>query len=151
MYKQLINNLNGAFTINNNFIVSKATTLNELKLHFINNQFFQNKYSTNCYYPSSQFEIDNNLFFKFNFCFENDILKKIGFEIQTESIIRNEWGNNRDFETSWIAKQMNDAVGFDWENNPKCDQYMLQYNWGIVGVFFDFKNGTYESFLNYKS
>ncbi len=90
------------------------------------------------------------LFFKFSFYFENETLKKIGFEIETEPTPRIAWGNNRDFETDWIASQMNDVTKIDWEN-PTCDQYWLVYHWGGVGIFFDFKNGTYDSFLSYKS
>ena len=62
MFKQLINSSNGAFTINNDFIVSNKTILNDLQLHFGKNQLVQSKYISNCYYTSSQFEI-SNLFF----------------------------------------------------------------------------------------
>lgn len=149
MFKQLINKVNGEFKINNDFIVSTKTTLRDLLFHFGKDQLIQSKYLSNCYLTLSQFEIDK-LFFKFSFYFENETLKKIGFEIETEPTPRIAWGNNRDFETDWIASQMNDVTKIDWEN-PTCDQYWLVYHWGGVGIFFDFKNGTYDSFLSYKS
>lgn len=150
MHMQLINKANGEFTINNNFIVSNKTTLNELVLHFGKDQLLESKYLPNCYYTTSQFEIDN-LFFKFIFYLENEIVKKIGFEIETDAMPRKAWANNRDVETNWIARQMNDNTKFDWDTNPECKHYLLNCNWGTVGIVFDFKNGTYESFLNYKS
>ncbi len=150
MALQLINKETGEFTINADFSVSNKTTLNDLLRYFEKDELIQSKYISNCYYTTSQFEIDN-LFFKFIFYFENEIVKKIGFEIETEPIPRKEWANNCNLETDWIAKQMNDTIKFDWDNNPECKQYILNYNWGSIGIFFDFKNGTYESFLNYKS
>jgi len=149
MFKQLINNVNGEFKINNDFIVSTKTTLSDLLFHFGKDQLIQSKYVLNCYLTLSQFEIDK-LFFKFSFYFENETVKKIGFEIETEPTHRIAWGNNRDFETDWIASQMNDVTKIDWEN-PACGQYWLTHHWGGVGIFFDFKNGTYDSFLSYKA
>jgi hypothetical protein len=150
MYKQLINKENGQFTVNNDFIVSNKTTLTDLFLYFGKDQLIQSKYMLNYYYTASQFENDN-LFFKFSFTIENMIVKRIGFEIEIGSKPRSAWGNNRDVETAWIANQMNDTTSFDWDNNHDNKQYILSYNWGDVGVTFDFKNGMYESFLNYKS
>lgn len=147
---QLINIINGEFTINNNFIVSNKTTLNELLVHFEKDQLLKSKYLPNCYYTTSPFEIDT-LFFKFTFSLENQTIKKIGFEIETDNTPRKEWANNRDFETNWIAEQMNDNTKFDWDTNPECKHYLLNYNWGTIGIVLDFKNGTYESFLTYKS
>lgn len=150
MYKQLINTANGEFTINNYFIVSNKTTLNELLLHFGKDQLLESTFISNCYYTSSQIEIDN-LFFKFIFYLENDLVKKIGFEIETENKIREPWGNNKVLETAWVANQMSDSNIFDWDNNPEQKQYGFIFDWGGVSVFFDFKNGTYESSLYYDS
>ncbi len=150
MFKQLINNATGEFTINNGFVVSNITRLSDLLIHFGEEELIQSKYISNCYYTNSQFAIDS-LFFKFNFSIKNECVIKIGFEIETEPIPRNEWRSNCDLETAWIAKQMNDTTKFNWDNNPEFKQYILNYNWGSIGIFFDFKNGTYESFLTYKS
>ncbi len=149
MYKQLINTVNGEFKINNGFTLSSTTTLNELLFHFGKDQLLESNDLPNCYYTTSQFEIDN-LFFRFIYFIENEVVEKIVFEIETENKIRESWGSNRDFETNWIANQMNDNTNFDWDNNPECKHYVLSYNWGIIGIVYDFKNGTYESFLNYK-
>ena len=149
MFKQLINDTNGAFTINNDFIVSNKTILNDLQLHFGKDQLVQSKYIQNCYYTFSQFEIDH-LFFKFIFYIENERVKKMGFEIETVAKSRNNWANNRDVETNWIASQLNDTDKFNWEINSESNQYISNYRWGEVGVFYDFKNGTYNSYLAYK-
>ena len=149
MFKQLINRSNGAFTINNDFIVSNKTILNDLQLHFEKDQLVQSTHVSNCYYTSSQFEI-NNLFFKFIFYFENERVKRIGFEIETVAKPRNNWANNLNIETNWIASQMNNTDSFSWENKSECNQYISDYIWGEVGVFYDFKNGTYNSYLAYK-
>ncbi len=146
---QLINTTNGEFTINNNFTVSNKTTLNELVIHFGKDQLLESKYLPNCYYTSSSFKIDT-LFFKFIFSFDNQTIKKIAFEIETAAAPRKEWANNRDMETNWIAEQMNDNTKFGWDANPECEHYLLNYSWGTIGIVFDFKNGTYESFLKYK-
>jgi hypothetical protein len=150
MSKQIINKENGEFTINDSFIVSKKTRLSDLQLHFRNDQLIQSEYIPNCYYSSAQIEIDK-LFFKFSFIIENETVQKIIFEIETEPINRIAWANNRDVETAWIKAQMNDESNFNWDSNPECNQYILSYNWGITGVFHDFKNGTYQSFLTYKT
>lgn len=150
MRKKFLNKATGEFTINDGFIVSKQTTLNDLEHHFGKEKLIQSAYIPNCYYTTSLFEIDN-LFFKFYFTIENDVVKKIEFEIATEQKERIPWSNNRDFETSWIAWQMNDDTKFNWDDNPENEQYNIACTWGSVGVFFDFKQGTYQSYLSYKS
>ncbi len=149
MHKKLINKANGEFTINNGFIVSNQTTQNALEQHFGKEKLIQSAYISNCYYTTSLFEMDN-LFFKFYFTIENDTVKEINFEIETEHKERIPWANNRDFETFWIAWQMNDDTKFNWDNNLDNEQYSIVCIWGSVGIFFDFKQGTYQSYLSYK-
>ena len=104
--KQLINKDTGELTLNNGFVVTKETKL-------------------------------------------NDLLKKISFHVETEPIKREAWPSQRDLETKWIAQQMNDKSNFIWNMKIAGRHYHLQYNWGCIGVYYDFKNGTFDSGLFY--
>ena len=139
--QQLINVKTGEFTLNNGFVVSSATTLKDMRDHFGNDRFKTRGY---------ELEI-GGLYFVFRFSFENGCLKRIDFEIEEESKVRNPWGNNRDFETNWIAQQMGDDSGFVWDMDQAGRHYHLPYTWGSVGVYYDFKNGTFESSLIYST
>jgi hypothetical protein len=152
MYKQLINTENGEFTINDGFIVSNQTTLNDLLLHFGKEKLIESKNMAKdyCgYYRTSQLEIDG-LFFKFSFEFKDEILKIIYFEIETEPKERIEWTFNHVFETDWIKAQTNDKTEFNWNNiSPGNSSYFVGYNWGNVGVFFDPFGGYFTTSLSY--
>jgi hypothetical protein len=149
MTDQLINIKTGEFTIALDFITSKNTTLNDLINHFGKDKLTESEYVEG-YYSLPKLKIES-LYFRFGFSFRNELLKQIYFEIDETPEPRAPYASNQDLETNWIAQQTNDTRKFDWNNNPNCEQYGLQYNWGVVGVFFDFKNGTYESSLSYKS
>ncbi len=139
--QQLINVQTGEFTLDNNFTISPSTTLKDLREHFGEDRLKKSGYIA---------KIDD-LYFLFYFSFENGLLKRINFEIEEGPEERNPWGNNRDFETNWIARQMGDNSGFVWDMNEAGRHYHLSYKWGSVGVYYDFKNGTFESTLVYKN
>jgi hypothetical protein len=149
MTNQLINIKTGEFTIAPDFIASRTTTLNDLMNHFGKDKLTESEYVKG-YYSLPKLKMEN-LYFRFTFHFKNELLKEICFEIDETSEPRAPYASNQDLETNWIARQTNDTAKFDWNNNPNQEQYGLQYDWGGVGVFFDFKNGTYQSSLNYKS
>ncbi|MBK8352737.1 MAG: hypothetical protein IPL21_14035 [Saprospirales bacterium] len=44
---------------------------------------------------------------------------------------------------------MNDKSNFIWNMKIAGRHYHLQYNWGCIGVYYDFKNGTFDSGLFY--
>ena len=115
--------------------------------HFGKEKFkkYKSKIEGCSYYGcGSQFEIDG-LFFKFSFTYRDEILTRIDFEIETEPIERG-WGHNRDFETAWIREQLNDTSEI---NDP--NRFDVACNWGSMAVFlYDFKNGTYNTYLSYK-
>jgi len=144
---ELINRNTGEFTLDNDFRISHTTTIDELMAHFGKDRLKESEYMKDRYI-SSQVKLDG-LYFVFSFCFEKEVLKKINFEIEEESKERNPWGNNRDFETNWIAQQMEDDSGYVWDTKIAGRQYYLTYPWGGIGVFYDFKNGTFNSSLNY--
>ena len=144
---QLINVKTGEFTIDNDFRVYHATTIDELMAHFGKDRLKESEYKKDRYI-SSQVKLDA-LYFVFSFCFEKEVLKKISFEIENERKAREPWSNNRDVETNWIAQQMGDNSGFVWDMNQAGRHYHLFFEWGSIGVYYDFKNGTFESSLNY--
>lgn len=149
MMNQLINKNTGAFTIDDNFIITHQTSLEEMTNYFGESGLTKSKYVKDCY-TSIQVNIEE-LYFKFRFTFNQEVLKSIAFEIETEPIERIAWSSNEAVETNWIAKQMGDKSGYVWDLTIAGQQYCLCYSWGEIGVFYDFKNGTFESLLKYKS
>ncbi len=148
MSNQHINKHTGEFTIDKGFVVSHKTSLDELLAHFGNDNLKESDYVRGCY-RSHQVKLDD-LWFKFSFYVDQGILNKITFEIETEQKERAPWSSNEEVETNWIAQQMGDDSGYVWDTKIAGRQYYLPYAWGGIGVFYDFKNGTFNSSLNYK-
>jgi hypothetical protein len=147
MSQKIINKDNGEITINN-FIVSAQTKLEDLLTHFGKDIISKSTYTSD-YYFLPQMKIDE-YYIKFSFKFREDMLQSVNFEIETEPVEREPWGNNRDVETKWIADQMDDKSNFIWNMNvPK--QYILKHSWGYIGVIYDFKNSTFDSGLHYNN
>jgi len=148
MNRQLINSSNGEFTISDHFVISNRTRLSELLNYFGEDKLKKSPYLNTETYFLPQIEI-GGLYFRFGFYFDGNTLKKVSFEIEVEPIKREPWSNNRDFETAWIAQQMNDTSHFKWDMEIAGRHYHLAYDWGNIGVYYDFKNGTFESVLYY--
>jgi len=144
---EIIDTKKGDFSLSNDFVLSSESKLKDVINFFGEANFKQSPYIKNCYL-SSQLKIDE-LYFKFILYFENDVLKKIQFEIEQEAKARTPWGNNRDFETRWIANQLKDSTNFNWDTAQPGEHYHNSYSWGTIGIYFDFKNGTYTSSINY--
>lgn len=142
-----INPSTGSFTIDNDFIVSQKTCLKELTNHFGETNLKESAYRKGCFI-SSQRKI-GELYFKFRFNFNEGALKSISFEIEIEPIERIAWSSNEVLETNWIAQQTGDKSGYVWDLSIAGQQYNLSYPWGEIGVYYDFKNGTFESILKY--
>ena len=145
MDNKIINKLNGEFSIAEDLTLSHKTTLQDLQNYFDKKTLKKSPYAGNCYY-TDQIKIDD-LYFKFSFFFEKNVLSSIEFEIEEEPIERIPWSNNRDLETNWIADQMGES--FVWDMKIAGRHFKLSYDWGFVGVFYDFKNGTFQSVLSY--
>ena len=110
--KQLINKDTGELTLNNGFVVTKETKLNDLLKKFGKDKFRQSEYADD-YYSLPQTKIDE-YYVIFGFEFKDEKLKKISFQVETEPIKREAWTSQRDLETKWIAQQMNDKSNFIW-------------------------------------
>lgn len=149
MVKKIINKENGAITING-FTIDKHTKFQDLLAYFGKDKFLKPPYANENYWVLKQQKI-GAYYIKFNFTFNEEFLIRIGFEIETEPIERIPWSNNRDVETKWIAEQMDDSSNFIWDMNIAGRHYCLKYNWGYIGVFYDFKNGTFESIIAYNT
>ena len=145
--KQLINKDTGELTLNNGFVVTKETKLNDLLKKFGKDKFRQSEYADD-YYSLPQTKIDE-YYVIFGFEFKDEKLKKISFQVETEPIKREAWTSQRDLETKWIAQQMNDKSNFIWNMKITGRSEEHQYNWGCIGVYYDFKNGTFDSGLFY--
>lgn len=144
---QRINRDNGEFELDKGFKISNTTTVDELLIYFGESNLKESLYVKGCYI-SPQIKLER-LYFVFSFYVENDTVSKIGFEIETEARPRAPWSNNRDFETNWIAQQIGDTDGFSWDMNQAGRHYHLPFKWGSIGVYYDFKNGTFNSAINY--
>lgn len=147
MHKQLINAHTGEFTIENGFCVSASTTRQELRAYFGETRLTESASVKDCYI-SEQIAHDK-LYFTFFFYISDDKIKKIGFEIEDRPGPREPWTNNRDGETRWIATQMGDKSGFTWDMSRAGRHYHISYRWGSIGVYYDFRNGTFDSMLCY--
>ncbi len=146
MINRVINKENGEILVDGEFIISRQTELQTLIARF-GKEIKQSEFNSRCYILSQR-KIGNH-YLKFYFFFESKHLKKIEFEIETEPVERIPWSSNRDLETNWIAQQMDDASNFVWDMKKAGRQYHLQYDWGSIGVYYDFKNGTFDSKLIY--
>lgn len=132
----------------NDFKISKESKSIDLKNHFGDHAFKKSNFNTNCFVLSQQ-KI-GAYYFRFYFFFGDKFLEKIEFEVETEPIERIPWSSNRDVETQWIASQMDDESHFVWDMNQAGRHYHLAYDWGSIGAYYDFKNGTFTSKLIYK-
>lgn len=148
MDKKIINKDTGELCFDNGFVVSKNTTLEELLRHFGKDKITKSEYNRNVYILQQQKL--GKYYLKFYFYFGKQHLNKIEFEVETKPIERIPWSSNRDVETRWIARQLNDKSNFKWDMNKAGRHYHLQYDWGSIGVYYDFKNGTFSSVLVYK-
>lgn len=146
MSKKIINKENGELTLNG-FTIGMHTKQTELFAHFGKDKLKKSIYTKNDYYYLPQQKV-GRYYIIFSFEFNKKQLSKIKFEIETKPKERQPWGNNRDVETRWIARQMDDKSNFIWNMNiPR--NYSLQYPWGFIGVYYDFKNGTFDSGIFY--
>lgn len=149
MSKKIIDKETGTLTLYNGFIISKDTTLENLLNTFTSNELKKSEYADNiCSLKQAKYD---EYYIRFWFYFIEEKIYKIGFEIETKPIQRVPWSNQRDLETKWIAEQMGDKSNFIWDMNIAGRHYSLKYNWGFIGVYYDFKNGTFDSSINYHS
>lgn len=148
MDKKIINKDTGELCFDDGFVVSKNTTLEELLRHFGKDKITKSEYNRNVYILQQQKL--GKYYLKFYFYFGKQHLNKIEFEVETKPIERIPWSSNRDVETRWIARQLDDKSNFKWDMNKAGRHYHLQYDWGSIGVYYDFKNGTFSSVLVYK-
>jgi len=149
MNKQIINKDDGSLTLHNGFVITQHTTLAELQSNLINEKLKKCAYAQNCFIlPQTKY---GEYYIIFWFHFKDDKIYKISFEIETAPIERIPWSNQRDLETNWIAEQMDDKQNFIWDMNIAGRNYYLAYPWGSIGVYYDFKNGTFDSGIFYNT
>ena len=144
MHHQLLNPQTGEFTLNNNFVVSNKTTVEDLLAHFgQDNMQLSDMHNGYCNYSTKQIQI-GELYFNFTFNFFNKIITKLSFNLQPELYEANaDWDNFNEqenikkgkFMEQWMAKQM------------KGD--FKRYDWGKVGTYYDFHNLSTTCNINY--
>lgn len=57
---------------------------------------------------------------------------------------------SRDFMTAWMGAQAGDTRTFTWNLDIAGRNYHFAYDWGGMGVYYDFKNGSFNCSLSYK-
>ena len=137
----------GEIRFKDGFVVSKDSSLESFLLHFGKKHFKKSKFSPNCYQLSQKKM--GEFYLTFFFFFGSEFLEKVEFEVETEPIERIPWSSNEEVETNWIADQMGDKSNFLWDLRKAGRHYHLEYHWGSIGVYYDFKNGTFTSVLIY--
>lgn len=148
MNKQLIDPMTGEFRLSDSFAVDAATQLKHLNNYF-GDDLKESIYMKGCWYTVPKVKIAG-LYFRFRFYFTARRLKSIGFTIDETVAERDPWTGNHVFETQWIAAQMDDTSNFTWDLEQAGRHYHLARHWGSIGVYYDFKNGTFESLLRYR-
>ncbi len=151
MKGQLINPLTGAFRLSDSFAITTAAQPDDLMRFFGKDALQESIYQKGCWYTLQKREIAG-LYFKFCFYFTSARrLKNLRFEVDESQAEREPWASNHLFETQWIAGQVGDTSNFVWDLTQAGRQYHLSFDWGTIGVYYDFKNGTFESLLSYRS
>lgn len=64
------------------------------------------------------------------------------------------WNNfdpikQRGYYTKWLATQIGDKSKFKWDMNQAGRHYSFSYTWGAVGVYYDFKGGTFNCIMSF--
>ncbi len=144
MFKQIINPATGEFTINNDFVVSNTTTINELANHFGENKMQVSDMKNG----HVNYRVDNlkisDFYFIITFYFFNTTITSISFVLKDKPYdASNNWDNFNEqeqikegkFMEQWMAKQM------------KGD--FKRYDWGKVGTYYDFHNLSTTCNINY--
>jgi hypothetical protein len=145
MFKQLINPATGEFTINNEFIVSNTTTIEQLKTHFGHVQMqvsdMKNGYIN---YRIHNLKIDG-YYFIITFHFLNSAIIQISFVLRDKPYDGNagwddfneqEQVKEGEFMKQWMAKQMN--------------RDFKTYDWGKMETNYDFHNLSTSCAITYK-
>lgn len=143
----------GAFCLSGSFRVTANTTMAEIAGYFDNLKIGPVRKSSR-YSKATVYNCKcTDCYITATFYFENDRLSHINF-YPKESPEQSNWDNyDRDAEmqymTKWMAKQANDKNEYVWNLAIAGRQYHFTYDWGSMGVYYDFKSGSFSCTVRY--
>ena len=154
MPQTIINVEVGSLYIADDFSVNNKTTLNELKTYFgVERLKVELAYKT--YQNATLYDLKiRDRYFTMTFYFDEGSLTHINFYPRNEKINNSSWDNfnpdaDRDYYINWLAAQLGDTKKFKWDLNHAGRHYSFSFPWGNVGVYYDFKGGTYSCVMGF--
>ncbi|RZK54007.1 MAG: hypothetical protein EOO87_11550 [Pedobacter sp.] len=154
MTQSIINKEIGSLYIADDFTINSKTTLDELKARFgLKRLEMDTIYKT--YQNATLYDLKIlDWYFVMTFYYDGDKLTHISFYPRNEEINNSSWDNfnpeeDRNYLTTWMAKQLGDSKKFIWDLNQAGRHYSFSYPWGNVGVYYDFKGGTYSCIMGF--
>lgn len=154
MSQNIINIEKGTFYIADDFSINNETTLDELKTYFgLQKLEIKPAYKTYQNVTVYDFKI-SDWYFIMTFYYHAVRLTHISFYPRNEEVNNSSWDNfnpeaDRDYYTNWMAAQLGDTKKFKWDLNQAGRHYSFSHNWGDVGVYYDFKEGTYSCVIGF--
>ena len=140
VYPQLLNPATGEFKINNEFVISNKTTIEDLKAHFGEKMSADNLGN----YSVRNVQI-GELYFIFAFAFSNNTIKNISFVLRDnpydeiaswDNFDEQEQKEEGKFMKKWLADQIRIDIN--------------TYAWGKAGTSYDFHNLSTSCTINYR-
>ncbi|RZJ81329.1 MAG: hypothetical protein EOO47_04655 [Flavobacterium sp.] len=154
MPQNIINKYIGSLYIADNLTINGKTTLDELKNYFgLERLKVKPAYKTYQNVTLRDFKI-RDWYFTMAFFFDADRLTHISFYPRDEEVNTASWDNfnpeaDRDYYTNWMAIQLGDTKRFKWDLKQAGRHYSFSHSWGDVGVYYDFKGGTYSCMMGF--
>lgn len=155
MPKTIINKENGSLYIADDFSIDSKTTLDVLKTYFGLDRL-KVELAHKTYQNATLYDLKiQNWYFTMAFYFDAGSLTHISFYPRNEEVNNSSWDNfnpeaDRDYYTNWMAAQLADTTNFKWDLNQVGRHYSFSYSWGNIGVYYDFKGGTYSCIMGFK-
>ncbi|RYF12640.1 MAG: hypothetical protein EOO42_19860 [Flavobacteriales bacterium] len=153
--QSIINKETGSLYITDDFSVNSKTTLEELKTYFgLDRLEVEPAYKT--YENATLYDLKiSDWYFVMTFYYNAGRLTHISFYPRDEEVNTASWDNfnpeaDRDYYTNWMAAQLGDTKKFKWDLNQAGRHYSFSYPWGDIGVYYDFKGGTYSCIMGFK-
>lgn len=156
MNKNIIDKERGTLFITDDFSISSKTTIAELEAYWgLDRLDIERGYKEYENATIRDLKI-KDWFFTMAFYYDGGQLKLISFYPRDKEIDESSWDNfnpeaDMIYYTQWMAVQLNDTSNFKWNLNQAGRHYQFSYAWGSVGVFYDFKGGTFSCMMDFKA
>lgn len=154
MTKKFIDSTNGNIFISKDFTVNASTKLTDLENHFSKeNLDLETISSVHC--NATVYDLEAaSYYFTICFYFKNEKLTHMNIYPRLEAENNSSWDNydqqaEMDLMTAWMAIQADDNSKFVWDLSIAGRQYRFSYDWGEMGTYYDFKNGSFSCIVYY--